>query len=270
MRVVVGGEAGVLDQVLAADRVAQALPQPLVVAAHGDVAVAGAQRLVGRGQPVRGAERPGHAPGRPQLGGLPDRQRERALEQRRVDALPAARPLARGEAERIADGAEQAGGEVADRDAALDGVAARLAGDAHHAGEALGDQVVAGPHGVRAGLPEARDARVDQARVERARASRSRRPAARRRRAGSSPPPRRRRAARRWKTARCASSLRSSVTQRLLRLTARNAAVSSPAHAESHRAPRRGRRCPGGSTLTTSAPMSAEHLAAERTRPSPG
>ena len=72
------------------DRLAQPLPQLLVVAADRDVPVARAQRLVGRGQPVRGAERLRDAAGRPQLGRLPDRQRERALEQRRVD------PLARG------------------------------------------------------------------------------------------------------------------------------------------------------------------------------
>ena len=49
--------------------------------------------------------------------------------------------------------------------AALGGSSVRLAGNAHHPGHSLRDQVVAGPHGVRTGLPEAGDAGVDNARV---------------------------------------------------------------------------------------------------------
>ena len=148
--VVVGGEARVVDQLGAADRRAQPLEQRLVVAADRDVAVARAQRLVGRRQPVRGAELARHAAGRPQLRRLPDRQRERALEQRGVDVLAAAGALARVQRREDRDGAEQPGRQVADRDPALDRVAVGLAGDAHHARQPLGDQVVARPLRVRA------------------------------------------------------------------------------------------------------------------------
>src|SRR5690606_8139948 len=44
---------------------------------------------------------------------------------------------------------------------AFDRVASRLAGDAHHTGHPLCDEVVARVAGVRSGLPEAGDARVD-------------------------------------------------------------------------------------------------------------
>ena len=155
--VVVGREARVGGELLAPDHRAQLLPLALRVPGHGEVPVARAQRLVGRRDPVRRAELVRRAAGRPQLGRLPDRERERALEQRRVDHLPAARALAGGERGEDPDGAEQPGGEVADRDAALDRVAVGLAGHAHHPGQPLGDQVVARPLRVRPGLPEAGD-----------------------------------------------------------------------------------------------------------------
>ena len=110
--------------------------------------------LVGRGQAGARSQLARHAAGRPQLRGLPHRQRQSALEQRRVDVLSAPGALARVQLERIAH-AEQPGGEVADRDAALDRLAAELAGDAHHARQPLRDQVVAGALRVRPSLAEA-------------------------------------------------------------------------------------------------------------------
>ena len=60
-----------------------------------------------------GAELGGSVAGRPQLGGLPDREREGALEERGVDALSLAGALARVQGAQDADRAEQPGGEIA-------------------------------------------------------------------------------------------------------------------------------------------------------------
>ena len=166
--VVVGREARVGGELLAADHRAQPLPLALRVAGHGEVPVARAQRLVGRREPVRRAELARRAARRPQLGGLPDRERERALEQRRVDRLPAARALAGGERGEDADGAEQRGGEVADRDAALDRVAVGLAGHAHHARTAPGRSGRSPPAARTGRSARSRRSTRRQPRVERA------------------------------------------------------------------------------------------------------
>ena len=61
---------------------------------------------------------------------------------------------------------EQAGSDVADRDAHAGRRAAFLAGDAHHAGYGLGNHVEGGFVAIRAGLAIAGDRGVDQARVQ--------------------------------------------------------------------------------------------------------
>src|SRR5262249_33034427 len=65
-----------------------------------------------------------------------------------------------------ADAGEVAGEQVADRDADPEGPGRLGAGDRHQARHALDDLVVARPVGVGPGLAEARDAGVDQPRVQ--------------------------------------------------------------------------------------------------------
>ena len=152
----------------APDRRAQALPQLLVVAADVDVPVAGAQRLVGRGQAVRRAERLRRAPV-DHSSAVSQIDSASAPSHSEVSICWPSPVRSRAcSAREDADGAEQAGRQVGDRDAALDRVAAGLAGDAHHARQPLRDQVEAGPLRVRAGLAEAGDRGVDQPRVDRA------------------------------------------------------------------------------------------------------
>src|ERR687898_2161875 len=121
--------------------------------------------MVGGSQTVGGAEGLRDAARCPQLGRLPDGKRRGALEERGVYVLPAPGLLAGDVGGEDAEGAEQPRREVADGYAALGGSSVRLAGNAHHPGHSLRDQVVAGTHGVRTGLPEAGDAGVDNARV---------------------------------------------------------------------------------------------------------
>jgi hypothetical protein len=63
-------------------------------------------------------------------------------------------------------GREDAAAEVGDRDADAKRAVARDAGDRHQPAHALRDLVESGPARVGAGLAEARDARVDQARID--------------------------------------------------------------------------------------------------------
>ena len=88
------------------------------------------------------------------------------VEQRHVDELALAGLL--GVAQRRLDGDDriEAGEDVGDGDARLLRLAAGLAGDRHHAGHALDDEVVAGARRVGPVLAEAGDRAVDEARVE--------------------------------------------------------------------------------------------------------
>ena len=88
------------------------------------------------------------------------------LQQRGVDPLAAARALALEQRGQDAVGEHEAGGQIGDRQTDAHGSAAGLAVDGHQAGQALGDLVETGPVAVRAGLAEARDAAVDQARID--------------------------------------------------------------------------------------------------------
>src|SRR5438445_146855 len=127
----------------AADRATESVEQLVVGRADGEPAIRGAQRLVGRAQPMGGAERLRRAAGGPVLGGLPDGERHRRLEQRRVDELPFARRLAMLERAEHAVGAEEPGGTVADGNPGLRTRARLPAGDADDRTHALRDEVVA-------------------------------------------------------------------------------------------------------------------------------
>ena len=193
IRVGVGREARVVGQVRPADRRAQPLPQLLVVAADGDVAVARAQRLVGRGEPVRGAERL-RAPGRSPTAPRSPRSRARARPR-----TATCRSAARGRCARARASAHRmpiAQNSPAERSETgtphLTGLPPGSPVTLMTPDSALRDQVEARPLRVRAGLPEARDRGVDQPRVERAQRLVVGARAAPRRPAGSSPARRRR------------------------------------------------------------------------------
>ena len=132
--VVVGGEAGVVDgrssrPIAAHSRSNSGCVLPPTVMYPSAVRSAWYGAVSRCAEPSLPGTRPvAHSSAR-----LPDRQRQRALEQRRVDVLPAAGALARVQRRQDRDRAEQPGGQVADRDPALDRVAVGLAGDAHHA-----------------------------------------------------------------------------------------------------------------------------------------
>ena len=113
--------------------------------------------------------------------------------------------------------AEDAGGEVGDRNADAHRPLAGQAGDRHQPAHALRDLVEARPVAIGAVLAEAGNAGIDQARIDRASGSRNRSPAGISRRAGSSPPARRRLCTRRFRISMPFRRFRLSVMLRLLR-----------------------------------------------------
>ena len=136
------GEARVVVKIRSPEGLAQPLEQLVVVRADVEVPVRRPHGLIRRGEPMRGAERPGRLAGHPVLRGLPHGERHRRLEQRRVDELPEARALAVLERAENPVGREEPGAEVGQRHAGLRGrvLVPRHADDSAHA---LGDQVVA-------------------------------------------------------------------------------------------------------------------------------
>ena len=93
-----------------------------------------------------------------------------ASSKRRVHPLALAGRLALEQRDQDALRQEDAGAEVGDRNADAHRSLPGDAGDRHQAAHALGDLVDARAVPVRPALPEARDAAVDQARVDRAQA----------------------------------------------------------------------------------------------------
>ena len=148
------------------DRLAQPLEQLVVVRADVEVPVRRPHGLIRRGEPMRGAERPGRLAGHPVLRGLPHGERHRGLEQRGVDELPEARALAVLERAQDPVGREEPGAEVGQRHAGLRGrvLVPRHADDPAHA---LGDQVIAAARRVRARAAEAAHRAVDEPRIHR-------------------------------------------------------------------------------------------------------
>jgi hypothetical protein len=87
-----------------------------------------------------------------------------------VHPLPLARGLALDDRDEDALREEDPGAQVGDRNAHAHRTLARNAGDGHEAAHPLGDLIDAGPVPIRPVLPEAGDAAVDQARIDRAQA----------------------------------------------------------------------------------------------------
>ena len=155
------GEARVLEEVGSLECAAQRLEELVVVGAHGEIAVRGAQGLVGRREPVRRAQGPGRLARHPVLGRLPDGQRHGRLEERGVHELPRARALAVLQRAEDPVGGEESGAEVGERHARLRR-RALLARDADDPAHALRDQVVAAPRRIRARPAETAHRAVDE------------------------------------------------------------------------------------------------------------
>ena len=171
----VGGEACVLGELRPPGHRAEFAELAVIADRQGDMPVARREHAVGHDVVMLVARARRHHPADQIIHGLVGEPRHLGVEQREVDVLAAARP--RATRQRGEDGRRRvhAGHQVGGGDAHLLRAAARqvvaLAGDAHEAARALGDQVVAGARGVRPGLAEARDRAIDQARIDRARRS---------------------------------------------------------------------------------------------------
>src|SRR5437773_3458659 len=159
-------EPRIVDQLGRADRGAE--PPVHGLSGRGDVDVA-----IGR------REDTGRDPGRVIVAGLrrdlavhePARRlevehRHHRLEERGVDPLALAGPLALEQRNQDALGQEEPGREIGHRDADPHGALTGQPGDRHEPAHALGDLVVARPLGVRAGLAEAGDRAVDDPRID--------------------------------------------------------------------------------------------------------
>jgi hypothetical protein len=158
---------GVLGQLRPVDRAAEAAED--LVAGRGDVDIA-----------VAGLKHAGRDAGRVVVAGLlrhlvrdgPARaleveHRDLRRQQRAFDPLALARHLALQQRDQDAHRAENPRRQIGDRDADPHRSLPRQPGDRHEPAHALGDLVEAGPVAIGAALAEARDAGIDQARVDR-------------------------------------------------------------------------------------------------------
>ena len=156
------GEPRVREQLLAAEQLAKFLPELLVRRAHDEVGVARPHGLIRRAHFVRRADRRRLLAGAPVFAGIPDRERQRGVEERGVDVLAAAGfPGADvGAEDRVKR--KQRAADVGHRHAAFHRRHAGIAGDAHHAAHRLRHEVKAGSVGPRPALAEAGDAGIDR------------------------------------------------------------------------------------------------------------
>src|SRR5439155_1293987 len=142
----------------------------VVAAGEDDAAVLGAERLVGNDVRVQVADPLGRFSRREIVGVLVREQRDLRVEEREIELLPDTALLAVRKRGADRDRGVHPGDDVGDGNAGALRPAARrivgLAGDAHHPAHALDHEVVAGALAVRAGLAEARDRAVDEARID--------------------------------------------------------------------------------------------------------
>ena len=150
-----------------AQRIAERPPVPWSGGADSEVAVGGADRLIGRRGLVGGTQWPWNLPGREVAPRLPYLQGYSRLKERHVDELPAACLLAYAQRREGADRAVQRADQVADRHADFDRIAVGLACDRHQPAHCLGHDVQPRQLRVRTGLAPARGGDVDQAWIER-------------------------------------------------------------------------------------------------------
>jgi hypothetical protein len=99
------------------------------------------------------------------LGGLPHRQRQAGIEERRVDVLSAAGARAPMKRREDAGERKQSGAEIGDGQTDLHRWTSGLAGDGHDAARALRDEIETAFGGGRPGLTVAGNRRIDQPRI---------------------------------------------------------------------------------------------------------
>ena len=154
--------SGPLGHLGRSERFAHPLPHLRSGGGDVDVAVGGlvdAGRRAG-GMIVAGLLRnlTGHQPAR----GLEIEHEDLRLQQRGLDLLALAGFFALQQRRENAERCEQAGAQVRHRDSGPHRTLPRQAGDRHQPAHALGDLIEAGAIGVRPGLSESGDARIDE------------------------------------------------------------------------------------------------------------
>ncbi|PAV92739.1 hypothetical protein WR25_05610 [Diploscapter pachys] len=170
----VAGEARIAGQIGQADRLAQRDELRIIAAGDHEIAVRGAEDLIGHDIGVSVAISAGCLAGGQVILALVAQHRDLHVEQRHIDMLAEACRRAVQQRGLDRDDRIEAGHQVRYRDADLLRAAAwqivALAGDAHQPAERLNDEVIARLGGARPGLAEAGDRTIDQAGVQRAQA----------------------------------------------------------------------------------------------------
>ena len=131
-----------------------------------DVAVARGEHAGGRAGRMVVAGLPRHLARHQVARGLEVEHEDLRLQERGLHPLPAPGPLALVERHQDAHGGERAGREIGERGADPHRPAPGLAGHRHQSRHALRDLIDTGPAAIGAVLPEARDARVDEPRID--------------------------------------------------------------------------------------------------------
>src|SRR5207253_3602969 len=146
--------------------VAERTPVAWSGSADGEVAVGGADRLIGRRGLVCGTQRPRDLTGSEVAPRLPHLQRYSSLEERHIDELPVTGLLAYTQSGERADRAVQGADQIADWHAHFDRVAVWLAGDRHQPAHRLGHDVQPRQLRIWTGLAPARCGDVYQAWIQ--------------------------------------------------------------------------------------------------------
>ena len=158
----IGIKTGIVNELRAAQRVAEGSVQAVVAAGGDDVVILGFERLEGGDGGMDGAHGAGDHAG----GGILDdgvfQDSQLAVQHTDVDHIALAGDSALIQGGNGAESAEDAGNDIADGSADADGLAAGFAGDAHNAAHGLHDHIIGGTGRVGAGLAEAGDGDIDE------------------------------------------------------------------------------------------------------------
>src|SRR5947207_5861532 len=165
-----GGVTRIAGKLRPARDPAEARELAVVADREDEVAVGGGERFVGHDVRVRVAVASRDLPGSEIVQDLVRAEGDDRVEQGEVDVLPDAGALAVRDGRRDGEARVHPGEDVGNGDADLLRTASRfavaLAGDAHQASHSLEDKVVAGAVRAGAGLAEAGDRAVDDARID--------------------------------------------------------------------------------------------------------
>src|SRR4029077_91918 len=160
-------EARVGGQVAEPEHLGELLPEAVVGRRDEDpLPVAALEVAIRRERRVARPERARRRAGEQIALGVEGEQAHRGLEQRAVDPLAQSGALPLDDRVGDAERAQDAGGQVEERDAGPHRLATRLAGDGHDAAEGLHQRLVARAVLARAGAPERGDRAVDEPPVD--------------------------------------------------------------------------------------------------------